>query len=240
MTKKKILNKFSNLVKILSIVAFVFMIAGMFMQQTPFGYADVDAGLLKDTNMLKYDCIFPGKDGENCDGGGEPLIKGVSDWLVGLGAPLAVIVIIWGGYQFMTGGTDSKVQGKKTITNGVIGLVIVISAKVIADVVKKTVTTEGQDGGLNTAPAVEILGQIFNVMTYLSAVVAVIFMVYGGILMITAAGSQEKEKKAKDALKNAVIGLVVVGFSIIIVQIVKGVTKQAITSSIIFDALPFL
>ncbi len=49
-------------------------------------------------------------------------------FVLGFLALVAVIVMIWGGFQWMTaGGNDEKIStAKKLITNAVIGLIIVI------------------------------------------------------------------------------------------------------------------
>jgi hypothetical protein len=50
---------------------------------------------------------------------------------------IAVIVILWGGFQWLTaGGNESRVESaKKTIIAGVVGLIIVIAAFAIVTIV---------------------------------------------------------------------------------------------------------
>jgi Trk-type K+ transport system membrane component len=57
-------------------------------------------------------------------------IVGVVQTIMGFLGLLAVIVVIWGGFKWMTsGGEQAKVdEARKLIINGVIGLVIVILA----------------------------------------------------------------------------------------------------------------
>lgn len=50
------------------------------------------------------------------------------DWIPGLGGAIVVLMIIWGGIQYITG---DKEKGKKTLIAAVIGAIIVIMAYVI-------------------------------------------------------------------------------------------------------------
>ena len=55
---------------------------------------------------------------------------------------IAVIVILWGGFQWLTaGGNEDKVAGaKKTLIAGIIGLIIIIAAFAIVQVIVSTTT----------------------------------------------------------------------------------------------------
>lgn len=66
----------------------------------------------------------------------------------------------------------------------------------------------------------EIIKLIINWALYLAATIAVIFIIIGGFLYITAAGNESQAGKGRATLKNALIGLTLVILSYIIVQIV--------------------
>jgi hypothetical protein len=55
---------------------------------------------------------------------------------------IAVIVILWGGFQWLTaGGNEDKVAGaKKTLIAGIIGLIIIIAAFAIVQLIVSTAT----------------------------------------------------------------------------------------------------
>lgn len=61
----------------------------------------------------------------------------INDILLPLAGTVALMFIIIGGYQYITSSGDEEVaaQGKKTLTNAVLGLVIVIFSYVIVVVV---------------------------------------------------------------------------------------------------------
>ena len=54
------------------------------------------------------------------------------------------------------------------------------------------------------------IGQIINIVLSVLGVVFLILIIYGGILWMTAAGNEEKVKKAKELITEALIGLVIV------------------------------
>lgn len=76
----------------------------------------------------------------------------------------------------------------------------------------KLLKNMGDFGGLGFAdksPA-EIVGTIIAGLLSLLGVVFLVLMVYAGYLWMTAQGDPKKADKAKDIIKNSVIGLVLV------------------------------
>lgn len=64
-------------------------------------------------------------------------IMGIVNVLLGFLGILAIIIILWGGFVWMTaGGNEEKTgEAKKIITAGIIGLVIIFTAYAIASFV---------------------------------------------------------------------------------------------------------
>ncbi|MBP6942464.1 MAG: hypothetical protein KBB55_00260 [Candidatus Buchananbacteria bacterium] len=62
------------------------------------------------------------------------LITKIMQWIFSFLGIVAVLVILYGGFKWMTaGGDDGKVsEAKKLIVNGIIGLIIILSAYAIA------------------------------------------------------------------------------------------------------------
>ena len=85
--------------------------------------------------------------GANCaPAGGVPTdirqaIMNVTNWILGFVAIIATLVVIYGGVQYLTAaGNDEKVEaGKKTISYGVIGIVICGLAYAIVIVVSTVI-----------------------------------------------------------------------------------------------------
>lgn len=72
---------------------------------------------------------------------------------------------------------------------------------------------------------------IANFLLYIGAIIAVIFIIWGGITYMAAGGNTEKAEKAKTRIWNGVIGaLIVVGVGVILNTLIylvqRGITAQ--------------
>ena len=65
-----------------------------------------------------------------------------------------------------------------------------------------------------------LIRTVINWALYLSAIVAVIFIIIGGFMYITSAGDPAKATKGRTTLVNALIGLAIIILSYMIVQVV--------------------
>ena len=70
---------------------------------------------------------------------GEDLIVDVLNWMIGAAAVICVVMLIVGGYLYMTAGGDEQKVGKatKTLTNAMIGLAICFIAVILVNFVLK-------------------------------------------------------------------------------------------------------
>ena len=64
------------------------------------------------------------------------IIGNIADALIQIALAAVVVVIIYGGYQYIFTGIAGKENGRKTIINGVIGLAIILSATAITAFVR--------------------------------------------------------------------------------------------------------
>ncbi|MEI6728460.1 MAG: pilin [bacterium] len=148
-------------------------------------------------------------------------ISDISTFLFTLATVISVLVITWGGYKYLFSGLpgDQK-DGLDTIRNGIIGLIIVLLAIPIKNIVQLTIGG-GEKLNLSTG---EIVKTATNLITGflipVSTVAAVFFIVLGAYYYITARGDDNLVKKGRDAIRNAVIGLVIALLSTTIVQLV--------------------
>lgn len=69
--------------------------------------------------------------------------------------------------------------------------------------------------------------RIFSWLLYVGGALAVGYLIYGGILYITAGGDEEKATKGKTAVVNAVIGIVVILLALAIIEWVKYLVKTS-------------
>ncbi len=55
-----------------------------------------------------------------------------------------------------------------------------------------------------------------NIFLWVIGLLAVIYLIYGGVLYITAGGDAEKASKGRTAITNAIIGIVIVVLALVI------------------------
>lgn len=63
---------------------------------------------------------------------------------------------------------------------------------------------------IDSADPFYLISTIINTVLSFLGVIFLILMVYGGYMWMTAAGDEQKVDKAKDLIKNAIIGLIIV------------------------------
>ena len=68
------------------------------------------------------------------------IIVKVTKWVLGITGAVAVLLIIWGGFQYITAaGNEKRVESaKQTLTYAVIGLIVILLAQVIVTLVGNT------------------------------------------------------------------------------------------------------
>ncbi len=69
----------------------------------------------------------------------DDLIIKLLNWMIGFGAVICVVMLVFAGYSYMTaGGDEGKVKtAQKTLTNAIIGLVICFIAVMLVNFVLK-------------------------------------------------------------------------------------------------------
>ena len=80
--------------------------------------------------------------------------------------------------------------------------------------------TEGADG------IVKFVMQVVWFLIFISTAIAVLFIVWGSLLMITSAGNDDAYKKGLQTLQNAVLGLVLAIVSMTIVYLISSVVPS--------------
>ncbi|MBI5794434.1 hypothetical protein HZA87_05160 [Candidatus Uhrbacteria bacterium] len=90
-------------------------------------------------------------------------------------------------------------------------------------------TAIGTDATTNDLPA--LIGNLINVLLSVLGIIFVVLVVYAGFLYLTAAGEDEKVKKAKHLLTQSVIGLVIIIAAYAIATYVIDALSTAATTS---------
>lgn len=139
---------------------------------------------------------------------------------------LAVMFIIWGGFQYMTStGDPGKAQnGQQTLVRALTGLAIALVARAGLDYVSTqisggAISTTGASGSVPTT--ILDMSSILNLVYFIAGALAVVMIVFAGIQWITSAGDPAKATKARQTLTYAIIGLVVIVLAYAITQFVS-------------------
>ncbi len=82
-----------------------------------------------------------------------------------------------------------------------------------------------QSLGLGTADLKTTVVNIINWVLGLLGIIAVVMILYGGFVWLTASGNEENVTKAKNVLSAAIIGLVIILLAWAIINYVLGTTS---------------
>jgi len=68
----------------------------------------------------------------------------------------------------------------------------------------------------------EIINRLINFILIVAGILAVVYLIYGGIIYVTAGGDAEKAGKGRVAITNAIIGIVIIAAALVIYRLVVG------------------
>jgi hypothetical protein len=74
----------------------------------------------------------------------------------------------------------------------------------------------------------KLVGNVINILLFVAGALAIIYLIYSGILYITAAGNPDAAKKGQQGVINAAIGLVIIVLAFFIARAVVGYTVNAV------------
>lgn len=116
------------------------------------------------------------------------------------------------------------------ISNKVIA--VIISAAVLVPAIASAVTVDQHIGTTLTLGTADLQQTVINIIQWilgLLGLIAVVFILYGGFIWMTAGGNEDKVSQAKKIISAAVIGLIVVLLAWAIVTFVVN-TANNVTS----------
>jgi len=112
---------------------------------------------------------------------------------------------------------------KKIIKASIVGVSILLPAFASAQVTGGVIPSGGKinlpliGGGVFN----DVVVYIINILIAIVAVIAVLFLIWGGFRYITSAGNDEIAEGAKKTIQNSIIGLVIVILSYTIITVVS-------------------
>ncbi len=80
-------------------------------------------------------------------------------------------------------------------------------------------------GDVNT-----IVTNVINLVVLVAGALAVIYLIYSGILYITAAGNPDQAKKGQQGVINAIIGIVIIVAAYFIINVAVNLGKSNIST----------
>ena len=156
------------------------------------------------------------------------IIYPILNFLRYIAATCFFLVAIWAFYRIVTsaGNEEGFDAGKKIFIGAIIGFVIMM----IAEPLVRLAYGGGSCGGNKifgvstdctnrVFDASGVLGTIAKIIVFLNgfiALVVIIMIIYAGFLVLTGAGDEEKNDKAKKTIVYALIGVVILIFSYVI------------------------
>lgn len=184
--------------------------------------------------MPSWDCNVPEITNEETLQQALPFIAtNVLSAITVIASYLVIGYVIYGGYLYMfSGGDTSKVAtGKKALNQAFIGLAITLSASIILNSIR--IALVGADAPLDpldaNSPSLasDMIMRAINWVIGVAGVVSLVFVVGGGILYVTSSGDSGQLQKAKNTIKYALIGLVIVAISLTITSFMSATIKNA-------------
>jgi TRAP-type C4-dicarboxylate transport system permease small subunit len=86
-----------------------------------------------------------------------------------------------------------------------------------------------EEGGESDLPT--LIGNIVNLILFIAGVLAIIYLIYSGILYITAAGNPDAAKKGQQGLMNAAIGIVIIVLAFFIARAVVNYAQSSVAGT---------
>lgn len=141
---------------------------------------------------------------------------------------LAMAMVAYGGFLYIMaqGDPGKAAKGQKTLTAAVIGTIIAMSATVIVNTVKVVLNIQGNDWKQDDFTSEQLLSA-FNWVFSVAGIVAVIFIIKGGVEYVISRGDPGRTQKAMREIVFAIAGLVIVLLATAITNFVIGATAGA-------------
>lgn len=175
-----------------------------------FSYAEIGEGCPVNTfcNPLRYNTV-------------KEVTDNILSSLRNIVAILAILFIVIGGLMYIfSAGDEKKIEtAKKIWTGAVIGFAIVLIAPSLLLEIGKALgwtDTTGTTTGALTLYA--IASNILQLLLSISGIIAIIFLVVGGLTYITAYGDEKRAETGKKIITYAIIGIALIMGALVIVS----------------------
>lgn len=142
---------------------------------------------------------------------------------------LALGFVVYGGFLYIMaqGDPGKAAKGQRTLTTAVIGTVIAMSATVVVNTAKIVLGITSNEWKQHATYTGQQMLEVFNWVYTVAGLVAVVFIVKGGIEYVISRGDPSKIQKATRAVIYAIVGLVIVLLAAAITTFIISSTQGA-------------
>lgn len=146
---------------------------------------------------------------------------------------LALGFVIYGGFLYIMaqGDPGRAAKGQKTLTSAIIGTILAMAATVIVNTAKIVLGIQGNDWKQDSFTTSAAVMEAFNYAYTIAGLVAVVFIIKGGVEYVISRGDPSKIQKATREIIYAVIGLVIVLLAAVITTFVINATSGALEAT---------
>lgn len=146
---------------------------------------------------------------------------------------LALGFVIYGGFLYIMaqGDPGRAAKGQKTLTSAIIGTILAMAATVIVNTAKIVLGIQGNDWKQDSLTTGAAVMEAFNYAYTIAGLVAVVFIIKGGVEYVISRGDPSKIQKATREIIYAVIGLVIVLLAAVITTFVINATSGALEAT---------
>ena len=139
-------------------------------------------------------------------------------------AYIAGFFILYGGFQFIVGGSNPSMieKARKTIMNAAIGLVISMGSIGITRIVFGIITSTVDANGIPQMTDAELLQNILNLVYFFAGAVSVIVIIVAVFMYTASSGDAGRVAKAKNLLTYSIVGVLIVIMAFTITNFVIG------------------
>jgi hypothetical protein len=147
----------------------------------------------------------------------------IQKWFPTIVGMFAFLGVIYSGWLYiMSAGDQAKAdKGKKGLVYSIIGIAIAVGANVIINVSNSVINTYNNSTSIYGGGD-SLFTKATNMIAMISGMLAFLYLIYSGILYLTASGEPDNAKKGLQGVINAAIGIVIVVAAWAIIGAVTG------------------
>jgi hypothetical protein len=159
--------------------------------------------------------------------GNDGLFARILTFLQGFIVLLALIFIVIGGFLYITSaGDEGRMEtAKKCILAALIGLALGIAAPAFLREIASILNWGGVNppAGVGTSlTLIEIASRVLSFLLTIIGILAIIMLIIGGIMYLTAAGDEDQIDRGKKIVKYSLIGITIALAALVLVRQVAG------------------